>query len=91
LIGLSAERATLRFEDPNEEFIANYQAVEERCQHLEQTINSTTSLLRVVIADYGSPCLKPILGSVIERVNSITVFLETALDVTPPPNNYESL
>jgi hypothetical protein len=66
-----------------------YDTLEERCKHLEKTINVTSSLLRVVVKDFGHSSLKPILGSVIERVNSIAAFVETASSTGQIPNHEE--
>jgi len=56
-----------------------YNAVEERCEHFEELTSSTLELLQDVIKDFHSPCLKPLLGAVIERLYSIVAFMETEL------------
>jgi hypothetical protein len=56
-----------------------YSAVEERCEHLEELTCSTLELLQEVIKDFHSPCLKPVLGAVIERLYSIAALMETEL------------
>jgi len=61
-------------------------ALEERCEHLEAIVNSTTSLLRLVIKDFQLPYLKPILDSLMARLNSVAAFMETALKCAPNPN-----
>ena len=71
-----------------EKLEAYYGTIEARCEHLEEIVNATSNLLRVVINDFASPSLKPILGSVIERVNSIAAYMETALDSTPNSDTY---
>ena len=58
---------------------AYYGAVEERCEHLEELSYSTVELLQEVIKDFHSPCLKPLLGSLIERLYSIVALMETEL------------
>ena len=67
---------------------ADCAALEERCEHLEAIVNATSSLLRVVVRDFESPCLKPIVGSVIERVNSVAAFLETGVKNAPNPDEH---
>jgi hypothetical protein len=58
---------------------AYYSAIEERCEHLEELTNSTVELLQEVIKDFHAPGLKPLLGSLIERLYSIVAFMETEL------------
>lgn len=69
-----------------EELEAYCSAAEERCEHLEAIVNSTTSLLRLVIKDFQLPYLKPILDSLMARLNSVAAFMETALKCAPNPN-----
>jgi hypothetical protein len=56
-----------------------YNAVEERCEHFEELTSSTLELLQDVIKDFHSPCLKPLLGAIIERLYSIVALMETEL------------
>ena len=56
-----------------------YSAVEERCEHLEELSYSSLELLQEVIKDFNSPCLTPVLGAIIERLYSISAFMETEL------------
>jgi hypothetical protein len=65
---------------------ADCAAIEERCEHLEAIVNSTTSLLRLVIKDFQSPYLKPIFDAPMARLNSVAAFMETALKCPPNPN-----
>ena len=54
-------------------------AVEERCEHLEELSYSTLELVQEVIKDFHSPCLKPLLGTLLERLHSIAALMETEL------------
>lgn len=56
-----------------------YSTVEERCEHLEELAYSTLELLQEVSSDFHSPSLKPLIGAIIERLNSIAAFIETEL------------
>ena len=67
---------------------AYYVALEERCQYFEETITSAVGLLRTTLKEFDTPLLKPILSAIIERVHSIDVFLETALENAPNPDNF---
>jgi hypothetical protein len=60
-----------------------YSAVEERCEHLEELSCSTLELLREVLQDFHSPCLKPLVGALLERLYSIAAFMETELAGLP--------
>ena len=60
-----------------------YNAVEERCEHLEELTYSTLELLQDVIKDFYSPCLIPLLGTFLERLNSIAALMETGLASAP--------
>jgi hypothetical protein len=60
-----------------------YNALEERCEHLEEIVYSTTELLQEVIKDFHSPCLVPLLGAFLERLNSIAALMETGLANAP--------
>lgn len=71
-----------------EELAAYYGTVKQRCEHLEAMVHSATSLLRLVIDDFESPTLKPILGALVMRLNSIATFLEVGLDGGPNPDKY---
>jgi hypothetical protein len=73
-----------------EEMEVHFGAVEQRCEHLEAMVNSATALLRLIINDFESPYLKPILGAIVERLNSIAAFLEIGLDSAPNPDKYYS-
>jgi hypothetical protein len=71
------------------EELAEYcDAVEERREYLEAMTNSATGLLRRVIKDFQSPYLEPIMGLLMERLNSIAAFMETGIDSIPNPNKY---
>ena len=74
-----------------EEQEAYYNALEDRCQHFEETINSTVGLLQVIIQDFEVPVLKSMLGPIIERLNSLIIFLEATSASAPNPNKYYSL
>jgi hypothetical protein len=60
-------------------------AVEERREYLETIVNSTISLLRPVIKNFQSPYLRPILDPLMERLNSMAAFMETALKSAANP------
>ncbi|MBI1878227.1 MAG: hypothetical protein HYR94_08380 [Chloroflexi bacterium] len=69
-----------------EELAAYCGRLEQRCEHMEGLINSTTSLLQILVKDFGASCLKPIFGSFVERLNSIAAFLEIGRDNAPNPD-----
>jgi hypothetical protein len=69
-----------------EELEAHCSTIEERCEHLEAIVNSATSLLRLAINDFQSPYLRPMLGPLMERLNSTAAFMETALKNAPNPD-----
>ena len=71
-----------------EEREAYCRALEERCKYLEGTVNSTISFLRTIIQDFDTPMLRSLLGPIIERLNSLIAFLETASDDAPALNQY---
>lgn len=70
-----------------EEQEAYYNTLEDRCQYFEETINSTAGLLRAIIQDFEEPVLKSLLGPIIERLNSLVVFLEATPGNAPNPNH----
>ena len=72
-----------------EEMEAHCSAIEERCKHLEVVVNSANGLLQLVIKDFQSPYLRPLLGPLMERLNSIAAFLETGLKTAPNPEEYQ--
>jgi hypothetical protein len=75
--------------ETSEEQAAYYHALENRCQHFEETINSTADLLRGIIQDFETPVLGSMLDPIIERLHSIVVFLEaTSADVPENSNNH---
>lgn len=74
-----------------EEQEAYYNALEDRCQHFEETINSTVDMLQVIIQDFEVSVLKSMLGPIIERLNSLVVFLEATSASAPNLNKYYSL
>jgi hypothetical protein len=71
-----------------EEREAYCRALEERCKHLEATINSAISFLRIIIQDFDIPMIRSLLGPIIERLNSLIAFLETASNDAPALNQY---
>jgi hypothetical protein len=74
-----------------EEQAAYYQALEDRCQHFEETINSTADLLRGIIQDFETPVLGSMLDPIIERLHSIVVFLEATSTGLPENSNHPHL
>ena len=73
-------------ETPKEQ--AAYHALENRCQHFEETINSTADLLRGIIQEFETPVLGSMLGPIIERLHSVVVFLEATSASVPNSNNH---
>lgn len=65
-----------------EEWDAYYKVLEKRCKYFEETITSTVNFLQVIIQDFDTP----VLGPIIERLNSLIVFLEATSDNAPNPN-----
>lgn len=74
-----------------EEREAYCRALEERCKHFEATINSTISFLRVIVQDFDIPMARSLLGPIIERLNSLIAFLETASNDAPALNQYSPI
>ena len=68
-----------------------YNLLEHRCKHFEQTIYSTTDLLRVIIQDFETPVLRSMLDPILERIHSIVMFLEASTASAPNPNNHCSI
>jgi hypothetical protein len=71
-----------------EEQVGHCSAIEQRCEHLETIVNSTISLVKLAIKDFQSPYLRPILGPLMGRLNSIVAFMETALKNAPNPEEW---
>ena len=84
------EVRTAYYDAVKEELEVHCGKVEQRCEYLEGMVNATTDLLRLIIDDFESPYLKPILGALVERLNSISAFLEIGLDGAPNPDSYYS-
>jgi hypothetical protein len=74
-------------ETPQEQ-AAYYHTLENRCQHFEETINSTADLLRGIIQEFETPVLGSVLGPIIERLHSVVVFLEATSASVPNSNNH---
>jgi hypothetical protein len=74
-----------------EEREAYCNALEDRCQHFEETINSTVGLLQAIIQDFEASVLNSMLSPIIERLNSLIVFLEATSASAPNPHKYYSL
>lgn len=71
-----------------EELVGHCNTIEQRCGHLETIVNSTLSLLKLVIKDFQSPYLRPILDPLMKRLNSMAAFIETALKNAPNPEEW---
>lgn len=53
-----------------------YNALEEHCKQLEESISTSAERLRLIVEEFDTPVLKSLLEPIIERLNSVIVFLE---------------
>ena len=63
-------------------------ALEDRCQHFEETISSTVDFLHVIIREYNTPVFKSLFSPILERINSLIAFLEATSDNAPVLNGH---
>jgi len=63
-------------------------AMEDRCQHFEQTIKSTIDVLHLIIREFDTPVFKSLFNPIVERINSVIAYLEATSDNAPTLNGH---
>ena len=82
------QRQAAHYDAVAEELSGYCGALEHRCEHLEETAKSTVTLLQVVMKDLESAYRKPMLSTVVARLEPIAALLETALANAPKPDTF---